>query len=46
MYTTLSIIKADVGSIAGHVTPGSKLLDTISLLPGVTWPARSEEAHV
>ena len=30
MYTTLSIIKADVGSIAGHVTPGSKLLDTIS----------------
>jgi len=30
MSTTLSIIKADVGSIGGHVTPGAKLLDAIS----------------
>jgi fructose 1,6-bisphosphate aldolase/phosphatase len=29
MRTTLSIIKADVGSIAGHVTPSMELLDTI-----------------
>jgi fructose 1,6-bisphosphate aldolase/phosphatase len=29
MSTTLSIIKADVGSIAGHVTPSRDLLDTI-----------------
>jgi fructose 1,6-bisphosphate aldolase/phosphatase len=29
METTLSIIKADVGSIGGHVTPGNKLLDAI-----------------
>ncbi len=30
MLTTLSILKADVGSIGGHVTPGKRLLDTIS----------------
>ncbi|MFO0841440.1 MAG: fructose-1,6-bisphosphate aldolase/phosphatase [Gemmataceae bacterium] len=30
MLTTLSIIKADVGSIGGHVTPGRQLRDTIS----------------
>lgn len=30
MKTTLSIIKADVGSIGGHVTPSEKLLDTIT----------------
>jgi fructose 1,6-bisphosphate aldolase/phosphatase len=30
MRTTLSVIKADVGSIGGHVTPSEKLLDTIS----------------
>jgi fructose 1,6-bisphosphate aldolase/phosphatase len=30
MSTTLSIIKADVGSIGGHVTPGKKLIDAIS----------------
>jgi len=30
MNTTLSLIKADVGSIGGHVTPGRKLLDTVS----------------
>lgn len=30
MSTTLSIIKADVGSIGGHVTPSKQLLDTIS----------------
>ncbi len=30
MATTLSIIKADVGSIGGHVTPGSQLLETIT----------------
>lgn len=30
MATTLSVIKADVGSIGGHVTPGKKLLDTVS----------------
>lgn len=29
MRTTLSIIKADVGSIGGHVTPSKKLLETI-----------------
>jgi len=29
MLTTLSIIKADVGSIGGHVTPSRRLLDTI-----------------
>lgn len=28
--TTLSIIKADVGSIAGHVTPGKHLVGTIN----------------
>jgi fructose 1,6-bisphosphate aldolase/phosphatase len=28
--TTLSIIKADVGSIGGHVAPSEKLLDTVS----------------
>jgi fructose 1,6-bisphosphate aldolase/phosphatase len=28
--TTLSVIKADVGSIGGHVAPSEKLLDTIS----------------
>ena len=30
MQTTLSIIKADVGSIGGHVSPSNKLIDTIS----------------
>jgi fructose 1,6-bisphosphate aldolase/phosphatase len=30
MKTTLSIIKADVGSIGGHVTPGHKLIDTVT----------------
>ncbi len=30
MHTTLSIIKADVGSIGGHVTPSKELIDTIS----------------
>ena len=30
MRTTLSVIKADVGSIGGHVAPSKKLLDTIS----------------
>jgi fructose 1,6-bisphosphate aldolase/phosphatase len=30
MKTTLSIIKADVGSIGGHVTPSKKLLETVS----------------
>jgi fructose 1,6-bisphosphate aldolase/phosphatase len=30
MRTTLSIIKADVGSIGGHVAPSKKLLDTVS----------------
>ena len=30
MRTTLSIIKADVGSIGGHVAPSEKLLDTVS----------------
>ena len=30
MKTTLSIIKADVGSIGGHVSPSNKLIDTIS----------------
>lgn len=29
MWTTLSIIKADVGSIGGHVTPSKPLIDTI-----------------
>lgn len=29
MPTTLSIIKADVGSIGGHVTPSHKLIDAI-----------------
>jgi fructose 1,6-bisphosphate aldolase/phosphatase len=29
MTTTLSIIKADVGSIGGHVAPSHKLVDTI-----------------
>lgn len=29
MHTTLSVIKADVGSIGGHVTPSKKLVDTI-----------------
>lgn len=30
MHTTLSIIKADVGSIGGHVAPSKQLLDTVS----------------
>ncbi len=30
MKTTLSIIKADVGSIGGHVAPSKELLDTVS----------------
>jgi len=30
MDTTLSIIKADVGSIGGHVAPSKELLDTVS----------------
>jgi fructose 1,6-bisphosphate aldolase/phosphatase len=30
MHITLSIIKADVGSIGGHVAPSKKLLDTVS----------------
>lgn len=30
MRTTLSVIKADVGSIGGHVTPSHSLLETIS----------------
>jgi fructose 1,6-bisphosphate aldolase/phosphatase len=30
MRTTLSIIKADVGSIGGHVAPSEPLIDTIS----------------
>jgi fructose 1,6-bisphosphate aldolase/phosphatase len=30
MATTLSIIKADVGSIGGHVAPSEQLLDTVS----------------
>jgi fructose 1,6-bisphosphate aldolase/phosphatase len=30
MRTTLSIIKADVGSIGGHVAPSKMLLDTVS----------------
>ena len=30
MFTTLSVIKADVGSIGGHVTPSERLIDTIS----------------
>src|SRR5512147_88814 len=30
MRTTLSVIKADVGSIGGHVAPSEQLLDTIS----------------
>lgn len=29
MKTTLSVIKADIGSIAGHVAPSQRLLDTI-----------------
>jgi fructose 1,6-bisphosphate aldolase/phosphatase len=29
MRTTLSIIKADIGSIGGHVTPSEKVLDTV-----------------
>lgn len=29
MKTTLSIIKADVGSIGGHVTPGRKLMEAV-----------------
>lgn len=29
MTTTLSIIKADVGSIGGHVTPGKQLLEAL-----------------
>jgi hypothetical protein len=32
----LSIIKADLGSIGGHVTPSEKLLDTITLRVGQT----------
>ncbi len=30
MKTTLSIIKADVGSIGGHITPGRKLMDAVT----------------
>jgi fructose 1,6-bisphosphate aldolase/phosphatase len=30
MHTTLSIIKADVGSIGGHVSPSNRLIDTIN----------------
>jgi fructose 1,6-bisphosphate aldolase/phosphatase len=30
METTLSIIKADVGSIGGHVAPSKELMDTVS----------------
>ncbi len=30
MKTTISIIKADIGSIGGHIKPGQKLLDRIS----------------
>jgi fructose 1,6-bisphosphate aldolase/phosphatase len=30
MMTTLSIIKADVGSIGGHVAPGQRLLTVVS----------------
>ncbi len=30
MHTTLSIIKADVGSIGGHVAPSKQLVETIS----------------
>ena len=30
MHLTLSIIKADVGSIGGHVAPSRPLLDTVS----------------
>jgi fructose 1,6-bisphosphate aldolase/phosphatase len=30
MNTTLSVIKADVGSIGGHVAPSKQLLDTVS----------------
>jgi fructose 1,6-bisphosphate aldolase/phosphatase len=30
MHVTLSIIKADVGSIGGHVAPSRQLLDTVS----------------
>jgi len=29
MKTTLSIIKADIGSIGGHIKPGQKLLDRV-----------------
>ncbi len=29
MDTTLSVIKADVGSIGGHITPSPQLLDTV-----------------
>ena len=37
MKTTLSIIKADVGSIGGHITPGHKLIDAVtqSVDPGL-----------
>jgi fructose 1,6-bisphosphate aldolase/phosphatase len=35
MKTTLSIIKADVGSIGGHVTPSKKLLETVGRHIGV-----------
>jgi fructose 1,6-bisphosphate aldolase/phosphatase len=34
MKTTLSIIKADVGSIGGHVTPSERLLGTIDTYVG------------
>jgi len=30
MASTLSIIKADVGSIGGHVAPSKELMDTVS----------------
>ena len=29
MKTTLSIIKADVGSIGGHITPGARLMEAV-----------------
>lgn len=30
MKITLSIIKADIGSIGGHICPSKRLLDTVS----------------
>ena len=29
MKTTLSIIKADIGSIGGHIRPSKRLLETV-----------------